>query len=140
MADEAQVYQVILNLCINAGHAMADGGKLTVRVEEEQVTNEMIPRSTDCPPGSYVKVTVSDTGTGIDEDTIDRIFDAMFTTKTESGGSGLGLAVVQRIVKNHNGFITVDSTPGKGTTFRVFFPCVVERSSGLSKAEAAEAA
>lgn len=122
MADATQVHQILLNLCINARDAMPDGGKLTMSAENLQIDENyasMIPEAT---LGSYLVLTVSDTGHGIPEGIREKIFDPFFTTKLMGRGTGLGLATVNGIVKNHQGFIRLDSESGRGTTFQVFLP------------------
>jgi CheY-like chemotaxis protein len=110
-----------MNLCTNASHAMREeGGVLEVSLRNVEL--EMGNEELDLEPGRYVKLSVSDTGPGIDSGFIDRIFDPYFTTKGLGEGTGMGLAVVQGIVKNHDGAVMVKSEPGKGTVFEVFFP------------------
>ena len=127
-ADPAQMHQVIMNLCTNAAHAMQeDGGVLEMGIGDVQVGSE--GSESDCldlSPGSYLKLTVRDTGYGIPSHLMDKIFDPYFTTKDTGEGTGLGLSVVQGIVKAHEGTITVDSEPGKGTTFHVYLPIIQE--------------
>ena len=123
LADPTQINQVMMNLCVNASQAMEQtGGSLTIRVENTVLDQGSVRKYSDLSMGDYVKVTVSDTGPGIDPKHMDRIFDPYFTTREVGKGPGMGLAVVQGIVKNHNGAISVDSKPGKGTTFRMLFP------------------
>ncbi len=123
LADPTQIHQVLLNLCGNAAHAMSEtGGVLDVKLADVDVDADFASR---CPPmrsGAYLKLTVSDTGHGMSEEVLARIFDSYFTTKKIGEGTGLGLAVVQGIVKNHGGVIAVESQPGKGSTFDVFLP------------------
>jgi len=121
-ADEGQIHQVIMNLCVNASEAMPNGGILTIKTENLKVDREFAGGrlGMEVEPGDYVRVTISDTGVGMDEDTVRRIFDPFFTTK--GGGTGLGLSVVYGIVKDHGGYIDVRSKPGKGTTFELYFP------------------
>ena len=129
LADPVQINQVIMNLCINAFQEMErTGGILTISVENVTLDEDTASRYHDLNKGNYVKVTVSDTGPGIDPEIIDRIFDPYFTTKEVGKGSGIGLAVVHGIVKNHSGAITVDSQPGKGTTFNILFPVAAEKT------------
>jgi CheY-like chemotaxis protein len=120
---------VMINLFTNAAHAMEHtGGVITVDVENiysDQVSAADYP---DLPPGRYVKLMVNDTGTGIDHEIKDRIFDPYFTTKGIGKGSGIGLSVVHGIVKSHNGAISVDSKFGKGTTFSILFPVAEEEA------------
>ncbi|HEY8567113.1 MAG TPA: PAS domain-containing protein [Beijerinckiaceae bacterium] len=121
-ADVNQLEQVIVNLAVNARDAMPDGGKLTIRtanVAPEAVEALAIPTMT---PGEYVAIEVSDTGSGIPPDVMDKIFEPFFTTKEVGKGTGLGLSTVFGIVKQSGGFIDVDSTVGQGTTFRLYLP------------------
>jgi len=121
LADSTQVHQVIMNLVTNAAHAIAGTGAIEVVLEAIQVTPELVA-TRDLRPGYYTRITVSDTGCGMDVDTLQRIFDPFFTTKPAGQGTGLGLSVVHGIMKAHDGAITVYSQPGKGTTFRLYFP------------------
>jgi PAS domain S-box-containing protein len=133
LADPTQINQIIMNLCINAFHAMEQtGGNLAISVEKVMLDNNSAKDYPDLRSGEHVKVRVKDTGPGIDPDIIDRIFDPYFTTKEVGKGSGMGLAVVHGIVKSHHGAIFVDSTPGKGTTFSIFFPITTEKP-GIEK-------
>ncbi len=127
LADPIQINQVLMNIFTNASQAMEEtGGLLNIVVEVTTIVAENIKNYPDLAPGEYVKITISDTGPGIDPTVIDRIFDPYFTTKETGKGSGLGLSVVLGIVKNHTGAITVDSPPGKGATFTILFPVVNE--------------
>jgi len=118
-----QIHQVVMNLCVNAAHAMNTSGRLTVRLAAVVATPELCERVPDLSSSKgYVRLSVQDTGKGMDAATLSRIFEPFFTTKAGGEGSGLGLAVVHGIVKSHEGAITVDSVPGKGTTFEVFWP------------------
>ncbi len=124
LADPTQIHQVLMNLCTNAAHAMDDKGILEVRLShvnlsESDLTGQSI---VDLKPGSCLRLTVSDTGCGMDASTMEHIFDPYFTTKEVGKGSGLGLAVVSGIVKRHEGAITVRSEPGKGTAFTIYIP------------------
>ena len=128
-ADSTQINQVMINLFTNAAHAMEDaGGVITIGIENICLDQISTPFYPDLAPGDYVKLTVSDTGTGIDHEVKDRIFDPYFTTKEVGKGSGIGLSVVHGIVKSHNGAIFVDSKFGKGTTFSIFFPVIEEEA------------
>ena len=122
-ADKMELGQAIMNMVINARDAMPEGGTLTIRTKrcakEEQST-----LATDAAKGDYACIEISDTGTGMDESTLQRIFDPFFTTKPRDKGTGLGLSIVYNIVKNSHGHIDVQSVPGKGTTFRLYFPIV----------------
>jgi len=134
LADPTQMHQVLMNLCTNAAHAMQEnGGILEVSLTDTLLKPEDIPYFPDLQPGPHVKLTVKDSGTGMNSAILDRIFDPFFTTKEKGVGTGLGLSVVHGIVKSHGGSIEVSSLPGKGTTFHVFFP-------GMKKAPVTEAA
>jgi PAS domain S-box-containing protein len=131
LADPTQVHQVIMNLCTNAFHAMEQsGGVLAVSVEEQDVVGEKAG-GVELVPGRYAVLSVSDTGIGMDRETLGRIFDPYFTTKEKGKGTGLGLAVVDGIVRDHEGRVAVYSEPGAGTTFRVYLPLTAQRAPGL---------
>jgi signal transduction histidine kinase len=119
MADPNEISQVLLNLCVNGRDAMPDGGKLMLRTKT--VDRKSLAEYSEGKAEQYICVEVSDTGIGMDKGTQSRIFEPFFTTK-ESRGTGLGLALVYGIVKNHNGFIQVESRPMHGATFRLYFP------------------
>lgn len=123
LADPIQINQIIMNLCINASQAMTQtGGTLSVKIEKVVLEENEAKDSYNLKNGHHIKISVNDTGPGIDPAIIDRIFDPYFTTKEVGKGSGMGLAVVQGIVKNHNGSISVNSSAGHGTTFTILFP------------------
>jgi PAS domain S-box-containing protein len=125
LADSTQIHQILANLSANAAHAMRErGGHLDLRQRTLQVDATLAATSPDLQPGRYVELTVADTGSGMSPETLERIFDPFFTTKGPGEGTGLGLAVVHGIMKEHDGAILVDSTPGQGTTFRLYFPAV----------------
>jgi PAS domain S-box-containing protein len=129
MGDANQIHQVIMNLCTNAYQAMQNqAGTITVSLKNVHLAQPKEFMTMMLPSGNYVELTVSDTGKGIDDSQINRIFEPYFTTKAAGEGTGLGLAVTLGIVKNHNGLIEVDSHPGKGTLFRVLFPTMTEDS------------
>ena len=124
-ANSTQIHQVILNLCTNAAHAMQkQGGILEIKLEKVHLNDGDLPIHADSKPGEFAKITISDTGEGIPQDNLERIFDPFFTTKKTGEGTGMGLAVVHGIVMSHSGFINVESTPGKGTVFTLFFPSI----------------
>ena len=124
LADPTQIHQVLMNLCVNATHAMNDNGVLEVSLIQVDLSqNDMASLSLiGLKPGPFLKLSVSDTGCGMDSATMQRIFEPYFTTKDFGKGTGLGLAVVHGIVKRHDGAITVKSNPGKGTEFTVYLP------------------
>ena len=123
LADSTQISQVVMNLCTNAAQAMGEhGGVLKVTLKNVEFENQ--DAGLDLKPGRYVKLTVSDTGHGIEPEIADRIFDPYFTTKEVEKGTGMGLSVVHGIVKSCNGTITVHSEPGKETVFQVLLPVI----------------
>jgi PAS domain S-box-containing protein len=124
-ADQGQIEQVLWNLYVNAADAMPTGGKLFLRTRNV-AEREIRGKPFDIKPGTYVLVTVRDTGVGMDHDTMEHIFEPFFTTKGLSRGTGLGLASVYGTVKAHGGYIDVDSTRGTGTTFHLYFPASQE--------------
>ena len=140
LADPTQAHQVVINLCTNAYHAMRDsGGILSVELDEVEITSRDYSITTSCSPGNYVKLEIRDTGHGFDDETLEKIFDPYFTTKSLEKGTGLGLAVVDGIVKKHNGFIRIYSEVGRGSTFQVFWPIIKQDNShdNLKKKETA---
>jgi len=128
--DQGQISQVINNLVINADQAMPAGGTLRVTVDNTELNG---PSGVSLPPGRYVRITVADEGVGIAPDVLERIFDPYFTTK--STGSGLGLASSFSIIRNHDGHIGVESTPGVGTTFTIHLPCSTKSVSAEEQYE-----
>jgi signal transduction histidine kinase len=121
LADPTQIHQVLTNLGLNAGQAMRQGGgTLTVRLRPATVVPGVPPPAPGLAPGPYLAVSVSDTGRGMDDQTLVRIFEPFFSTSAPGEGSGLGLSVVHSIVRNHGGGISVESEPGQGSTFTVF--------------------
>lgn len=119
-----QFHQIIVNLCTNAHHAIGTtNGRIDIALQEVEVGTSDFDNNTDLKPGKYAKLTVSDTGHGMDGTTMEKIFDPYFSTKRKEEGAGLGLSVVHGIVKKHGGHITASSEPGKGTTFFVYLPC-----------------
>ena len=114
--------QVVLNLAMNARDAMPDGGEMTFIIKALDVRPEDCCRRPGAKPGRYVVLSVEDTGCGMSEATRGRIFDPFYTTKPPGKGTGMGLAMVYGIVKDHGGWVELDSEPGRGTSFRVFLP------------------
>jgi len=122
VGDATQIQQVLMNLCVNARDAMPDGGVIDISASEVEISEAEAQRKMDAEPGAYICLRVSDTGSGIPEEAIDKIFEPFFSTKAEGEGTGLGLSTAYSIVKSHNGFVDVESEPGEGTTFRVYVP------------------
>jgi PAS domain S-box-containing protein len=123
LADPTQIHQVLMNLCTNSYHAMREnGGVLGVSLREVEIASDDLVSNLDLNPGGYLKLTVSDTGHGMDREVAEQIFNPYFTTKAPGEGTGMGLAVVHGIVKSYGGHITVYSEPNQGTTFHVYLP------------------
>lgn len=123
-----QLYQVLLNLCVNARDAMPDGGTLVLAVENVRLDTNAAANHSDAKPGDYVSISVTDTGTGISEEQMGKIFQPFFTTKAAGVGTGLGLPTSLSIIKNHGGFLTVQSKVGQGTEFKFYLPAFGEIS------------
>jgi signal transduction histidine kinase/ActR/RegA family two-component response regulator len=137
LADQTQIHQVLMNLCTNAAHAMDGKGILEVRLSPVDLSESDLADQhiVDLKPGPHLKLSVSDTGGGMDKATLERIFDPYFTTKEVGKGSGLGLAVINGIVKRHEGAITVQSQPEVGTTFTIYIPMLDARPEATMQFE-----
>lgn len=131
LADAGQMEQVVMNLAINAQDAMPDGGKITIEVGTVLLEQEDVALYAVASPGLYVVITFSDTGHGMTPEIQERIFDPFFTTKGQGKGTGLGLATVYGIIKQHNGSIRVYSEPGTGTVFNIYFPAALSESEQI---------
>jgi two-component system, cell cycle sensor histidine kinase and response regulator CckA len=134
-ADRGQVGQILMNLAVNARDAMPGGGKLLIETVNAELTDEDARQFPYVEPGHFVLLRVSDTGCGMDANTVAHIFEPFFTTKAEGVGTGLGLSMVYGIVKQSNGYVFVDSEVGKGTAFRIYLPQVQSAPQAVSAAE-----
>ena len=135
-ADSTQMYQILMNLCTNASHAMMEkGGILQVNLENVELDLKFTSLYPDITPGSYLKLTVSDTGQGMPGDVLARIFEPYFTTKEKGSGTGLGMAVVHGIVKSHNGIIKAESEQGKGSSFYIYLPIIDNKKKSEKKSD-----
>jgi signal transduction histidine kinase/ActR/RegA family two-component response regulator len=145
MGDPTQIHQVIMNLCTNAYQAMQEtGGMLELRLAETYIGYEETVKHIGIQMGPHLHLSVRDEGVGMESSVLERIFEPYYTTKEPGKGTGLGLSVIHGIVKNHGGFITVESTPGKGSTFHVYLPTLqdvdaeIEEAAGAAKSGGSE--
>jgi PAS domain S-box-containing protein len=138
VGDQTQLHQVLLNLCVNARDAMPDGGRVTVRAHNAVLDDGLARDNGAVRAGPHVVIMVTDTGTGIPPEIQGKIFDPFFTTKGVGKGTGLGLSSVATIVKSHSGFIRLDSRPGDGTTFKLYFPAAESQLPSSASPFAAE--
>jgi PAS domain S-box-containing protein len=133
LADPTQIHQILINLCTNAAFAMREkGGRLEISLDYVELSQKITPLYSDLTPGPYVKLRVSDTGTGIAPEIIHRIFDPFFTTKKKGEGTGLGLSMVYGILRGYGGTITVQSEPGAGSIFDVYIPAIRQDTEATS--------
>ncbi len=132
MADPGQMHRVLMNLLVNARDAMPNGGKVSIRTHTINVTGESRTENPDVTPGPTVVLVVSDTGTGMDDQTRGRLFEPFFTTKAPGKGTGLGLSTVYGIIKQSGGWIGVRSAAGSGTSFGIHLPCIVDVEPGIT--------
>ncbi len=135
--DVGMLEQVVTNLCVNARDAMPDGGRLTIRLDAVDLPEPAARSAPEARPGRFTRLRVSDTGCGMDAVTLGRIFEPFFTTKEVGHGTGLGLSIVHGIIKQHGGWIEVESAPGQGATFSVFLPAHPHRESPATPPPAA---
>jgi PAS domain S-box-containing protein len=135
LADPGQLEQVLVNLALNARDAMPEGGRLRIETAEVEVDADFLDRNPDLSPGRYVRLTVADTGTGMGEETLGRVFEPFFSTKPKGEGTGLGLATVYGIVRGSGGAISIYSELGQGTSFKVHLPAIEETVSASSNGE-----
>jgi len=137
LADPTQMHQIMLNLCGNASHAMQEtGGTLTVTLADVTDEDDIVPPAELGRPQRFVRLSVEDTGGGIDKEVVARIFDPFFTTKKQGEGTGMGLAMVHGIVKRHDGYMELDNQPGQGAAFHVFLPKTSQLERPVAEAAA----
>jgi PAS domain S-box-containing protein len=139
MVDPDQLHQVIMNLAVNARDAMPDGGKLSIATENADLDESSLPTHPEAAPGKYVVLTVADSGSGMDEQTLQSAFEPFFTTKEHGKGTGLGLSTVYGIVRQSGGWIEVRSEVGKGSTFKVYIPRTEDHPVPIQTAATAKA-
>jgi CheY-like chemotaxis protein len=123
-ADQGQVERILINLCLNARDAMPDGGKVTIETRDVQIDADFCQVNVWAQPGRYVLLSVTDTGCGMEEETLRKVFEPFFTTKGVGEGTGLGLSTVYGLIRQHNGLIHVESQVGRGTTVKIYLPQV----------------
>ena len=140
LGDATQIQQVIMNLCVNARDAMPHGGTLTIGLDKKELDAAGVAIHPKAKAGSYVVISVTDTGTGIPPELVDKIFDPFFTTKPLGQGTGLGLPTVLGIAENHGGFVHLETKPGAGTTFFVYIPTAPGEATGENRSGPAEPA
>ncbi len=129
LADQTQIHQIIMNLCTNAFHALEnEKGVLRIKLRRVELSATELAEETEVSPGPFIVLSVSDTGCGMDQAILERIFEPYFTTKDVNQGSGLGLAVIHGIVKKYKGFIRVESEPGQGTSFHIYMPALEKKA------------
>lgn len=131
MGNSTQIYQVLLNLCVNARDAMPQGGSLNITAQNIRLNAESLPQDRGLIPGAYVLLKVEDTGSGIPSELLEKIFEPFFTTKSPGRGTGLGLSTIMGIIKTHGGFLEVQSKVGQGTTFKVYLPADITEETPL---------
>jgi two-component system cell cycle sensor histidine kinase/response regulator CckA len=127
--DKGNLEQIILNLSVNARDAMSEGGRIIIRTDNVVIDKDYCELYPEGRPGEFIRLSVSDTGAGIESNLLPRIFEPFFSTKGVGKGTGLGLSVVYGIVRQHSGWITVNSIPNHGSTFEVYLPAVKEKVS-----------
>ena len=134
LADPAGLYQILMNLCINAAHALGNSGRIEVAVERCQADDALLARRPQLQPGDYIRLCVRDDGHGMAPEVLDRIFEPFFSTKTTAQGAGLGLSVVNRLVSAYGGAIEAQSAPDAGAAFTVYLPRAAAPAAAASKA------
>jgi two-component system, cell cycle sensor histidine kinase and response regulator CckA len=137
-ADVGQLEQVLINLAINARDAMPDGGRLVIQTSNAFVDKSDLGNHPEAVPGDYVLIAIGDNGCGMAKEVLDHIFEPFFTTKDKGKGTGLGMSMVYGIIKQNNGFITVNSEVGTGSIFRVFLPLVLTDVAAIEKPAVSE--
>lgn len=138
VGDPTQINQILVNLCVNARDAMPNGGRLVVSAQCVELDAQYVAMNQGTAPGAYVMLSVSDDGIGMSSRVLEHIFEPFFTTKEAGKGTGLGLSTVQAILRSHGGFVNVHSEPGKGTTFKVYFPAAPAHSSEGASVDTSE--